>query len=112
MKPEMRPASAAADLESGGAGIASATQEQSAFDSLEEFEVCAEIARSGYFDEAFYLENSPDVAAADLDPLAHYVRYGEREGRRPCRSVNLEELRKQFDNGQCLLLQYIRSLEG
>lgn len=80
------------------------------FDSLEEFEICAEIARSGYFDETYYLAKSPDVAATDLDPLTHYIRYGESEGRKPCKSIDPEELRKKFDSGQCLLLQFIRSL--
>jgi hypothetical protein len=35
------------------------------------------------FDAAFYRRKYPDVAAARVDPLAHYIRYGAREGRQP-----------------------------
>jgi len=35
------------------------------------------------FDPAFYLRASPDVAAAQMDPLEHYVKYGAREQRQP-----------------------------
>ena len=36
-----------------------------------------------WFDGAWYLSRNPDVARAGLDPLAHYGRYGEGEGRFP-----------------------------
>ena len=36
-----------------------------------------------YFDPASYLETNPDVAAAEVDPLLHYIQFGEAEGRRP-----------------------------
>lgn len=35
------------------------------------------------FDAAYYLENNPDVAAAGIDPLAHFLEHGWREGRHP-----------------------------
>jgi hypothetical protein len=35
------------------------------------------------FDRAFYLAANPDVAAAGVDPLAHYEQFGWREGRDP-----------------------------
>lgn len=35
------------------------------------------------FDGGFYLERNPDVASIGLDPLAHYLTYGWREGRDP-----------------------------
>lgn len=35
------------------------------------------------FDEAFYLEHSPDVGNAQIDPLTHYLGCGENEGRMP-----------------------------
>ena len=38
--------------------------------------------RSG-FDAAFYLERYPDVERSGLDPLAHFLLYGAREGRQP-----------------------------
>jgi len=41
------------------------------------------IRSSGLFDEAWYLENNPDVAQAMVDPLVHYVKHGGVEGRDP-----------------------------
>jgi SAM-dependent methyltransferase len=35
------------------------------------------------FDPVYYLKTYPDVAAAGVDPLDHYLRYGRSEGRRP-----------------------------
>ncbi len=35
------------------------------------------------FDAAYYLAHNPDVAAAHLDPLRHYLDYGWKEGRDP-----------------------------
>jgi SAM-dependent methyltransferase len=35
------------------------------------------------FDPVFYLKSYPDVAAAAVDPLDHYLRYGRSEGRLP-----------------------------
>ncbi len=35
------------------------------------------------FDEGFYLQNNPDVAAAGVNPLFHYVEFGAAEGRDP-----------------------------
>lgn len=41
--------------------------------------------RRGVFDGAFYLEKYPDVRAAGLDPLRHYIEHGAAEGRKPHR---------------------------
>ena len=41
------------------------------------------IRRSGLFDAAWYLETNADVSASGVDPLLHYVRFGDREGRQP-----------------------------
>ena len=35
------------------------------------------------FDAAFYLRKYPDVAAAGVDPLRHYLKDGAKEGRQP-----------------------------
>ena len=35
------------------------------------------------FDAAYYLAHNPDVAAAKVDPLLHYLAYGWKEGRDP-----------------------------
>ncbi|HEX6118918.1 MAG TPA: glycosyltransferase, partial [Dongiaceae bacterium] len=46
------------------------------------------IAASGLFDADWYLETYPDVAVRKVDPVAHYVRHGAREGRDPNRLFN------------------------
>lgn len=43
----------------------------------------AEILASGVFSSAWYLARYPDVAAAQVDPLQHYLSHGAREGRDP-----------------------------
>jgi len=37
----------------------------------------------GHFDGDFYNMQNPDVRAANVDPLAHYIEYGWKEGRDP-----------------------------
>ena len=46
----------------------------------EEEQVCAP---SGLFDREWYLQRNPDVAAAGIDPLTHYITTGAAEGRDP-----------------------------
>lgn len=41
------------------------------------------ISASGLFDREWYLRQYPDVAAASMDPIHHYVRHGAKEGRNP-----------------------------
>jgi len=41
------------------------------------------VRRSGLFDAQFYLERYSDVRQAEVDPLAHYMRHGALEGRKP-----------------------------
>ncbi len=36
-----------------------------------------------WFDRAWYNARNPDVVRVGIDPLAHYLRYGEAEGRYP-----------------------------
>ncbi|OMQ42876.1 glycoside hydrolase family 99-like domain-containing protein [Ensifer sp. 1H6] len=43
----------------------------------------ATIRGSGLFDATFYLTRNPDVAAANVDPVVHYLSHGWREGRDP-----------------------------
>lgn len=35
------------------------------------------------FDEYYYLEKNPDVAASKMNPFKHFIRYGAAEGRSP-----------------------------
>ncbi|MGA3211064.1 MAG: glycosyltransferase [Terriglobales bacterium] len=41
------------------------------------------VAASGVFDSAWYLQQNPDVAAAGINPLKHYLLGGAIEGRDP-----------------------------
>lgn len=41
------------------------------------------LLKSGLFDQEFYLREYPDVRAAQVSPLRHYLEYGWREGRDP-----------------------------
>ncbi|MCP5091731.1 MAG: glycosyltransferase [Gammaproteobacteria bacterium] len=63
------------------------------------------------FDAAFYLAQNPDVAAAGLDPLLHYLRYGEAEGRRPTPEFDprwyLEQNPELKDSGHSLFWHYL-----
>ena len=43
------------------------------------------LQRSGLFDEKFYCAANPDVVAAKISPLGHYLSFGATEGRRPNR---------------------------
>ena len=42
------------------------------------------IAETGLFDETHYTHANPDVTESGRSALAHYVQYGDREGRKPC----------------------------
>lgn len=41
------------------------------------------VEASGLFDHSWYLQQNPDVAAAKVDPLRHYLEAGAQEGRNP-----------------------------
>ena len=41
------------------------------------------VSNSTLFDRNFYIEANPDVQAAGMDPVHHYLAYGCREGRDP-----------------------------
>ena len=45
--------------------------------------VNGELRPCSLFDSAFYLRKYPDVAAACVDPLRHYLQYGNAESRQP-----------------------------
>ena len=71
----------------------------------------AEIESSGLFDSEFYLDANPDVASAGINPLAHYIRWGRREGRKPSRVFNPSAyLKANPDLGSMIdpFLHYVR----
>ncbi len=46
------------------------------------------LRRSGLFDPVWYLRRNPDVAAAGMNPLMHYIEHGARAGRNPSASFD------------------------
>jgi len=56
------------------------------------------ILRSGLFDENWYIAQYPDVKNSNLEPLQHYILFGETEGRLPNVYFDLEHLKNQVPN--------------
>lgn len=50
-----------------------------------------------WFDREWYLVRNPDVRQVGIDPLAHYRRYGEAEGRFPSPWFNPGWYRRAYD---------------
>jgi hypothetical protein len=50
-----------------------------------------------WFDRDWYLMRNPDVRQVGIDPLAHYLRYGEAEGRYPSPWFNPAWYRLVYD---------------
>lgn len=72
--------------------------------------VIRHVRASGLFDRDYYLRSNPDVAAHGIDPLVHYVRYGDREGRQPIALFDPGFYRgraRQRDKRQNALLHYL-----
>jgi hypothetical protein len=53
----------------------------SAYDHYEAFGWKEGRTPSAWIDTGAYLAANPDVAAAKVDPMAHYLNFGVREGR-------------------------------
>jgi glycosyltransferase involved in cell wall biosynthesis len=49
------------------------------------------ISNSIFFDKHFYVNSNPDVAAARVDPVVHYLLFGSKEGRAPSRFFSESE---------------------
>jgi hypothetical protein len=72
------------------------------------------IANSGLFDSVWYLKTYPDVAAAGVDPIEHYLVQGASEGRHPGPSFDAQHyvLRNPEAADQNPLLHCIRTAYG
>ncbi|SLN33199.1 putative glycosyltransferase EpsJ [Roseivivax jejudonensis] len=74
------------------------------------------LAAAGLFDPAFYRARYPDVAAAGIDPLAHFLRSGCAEGRDPHPAIDtLATYRARPDllaRGQNLLMAFLAEGRG
>ena len=70
-----------------------------------------DIRASGLFDDSFYLTEYPDIGAAGVDPLIHYIDYGAKEGRWPNAFFDPAHYAKQATDlkpGENPLLHYLR----
>lgn len=76
----------------------------------EEIKICAAIARSGLFDPEYYLAHNPDVEKSGIDPILHYVRFGENESRNPSENFDLELYRPLYFGNLNILYQHILKL--
>lgn len=54
------------------------------------------VRRSGLFDRAYYERQNQDVAESGMDPLGHYLAYGDREGRQPMPWFDPEHYRRSL----------------
>jgi GT2 family glycosyltransferase len=75
------------------------------------FQDYATIERSSLFDVEYYTQHNPDVAAANIDPITHYLEVGARERRNPSSAFDtsyyLEKCLKIGLNPSNPLLHYI-----
>jgi GT2 family glycosyltransferase len=55
-----------------------------------------DLALKEYFDPKWYLETYADVADAGIDPLRHFLEYGEAEGRNPSGSFSTAYYRNTY----------------
>lgn len=73
----------------------------------------AVIGQSPLFDAAWYVERYPDIAAAGVDPLDHFIMSGAAEGRHPSAAFDLKwYLRRNPDvarSGGNPLLHYLEN---
>ena len=74
--------------------------------------IASEISRSHLFDEDYYLRTYPDVAAAGVNALQHFILHGAGEGRNPNSVFNtafyLKSCAVPVDRIENPLLHYLR----
>ncbi|AYO81998.1 glycosyltransferase [Methylobacterium brachiatum] len=80
-----------------------------------EADALAEQARlfEPYFDAAYYAKRNPDVAGAAGGPLAHFVAYGQHEGRDPSKRFSIAFYAETYGHllapGESPFLHYVRT---
>jgi hypothetical protein len=74
--------------------LADANRDPSDAGALMRLRTTRDILISGLFVPEFYLDKYPDIREAGVDPLDHYVRYGDREGRQPNPAFSPDEYRQ------------------
>lgn len=70
------------------------------------------LRRSSLFDAPWYLATNDDVRASGMAPIAHYLRYGRHEGRRPGPDFDGSEYLRSYPDvasaGMDPLIHYLR----
>ena len=98
-----------------GVDIAAGTFDPHYGPAPSEADALAEQARliEPFFDAAFYAKRNPDVAGAAGGPLAHFVAYGQHEGRDPSKAFSIafyaETYGHLFAPGEPPFLHYVRT---
>jgi hypothetical protein len=54
------------------------------------------IIKNKYLSKDYYLENNGDVREAKLNPLEHFIKYGEQEFRNPSEKIDILVIRTIF----------------
>jgi glycosyltransferase involved in cell wall biosynthesis len=70
------------------------------------------ISRSAFFDEHFYVNSNPDIAAARMDPATHYLLFGSKEGRDPSPFFSESEYRGRHPDVGASGIGAIQHYEG
>lgn len=67
---------------------------------------------SPYFSTSGYLEDNPDVAKAGINPLVHFLRYGQFEGRMPKATHSAHGLDEMLWSGvdECVVLRELHEI--
>ncbi|MGR5120652.1 glycosyltransferase [Vibrio astriarenae] len=70
-----------------------------------------EISEQNLFDAEFYINKYPDVKRLNYNPIEHYVRSGDREGRQPNKYFEPKKYREKnkLNNKENSLLHYIKN---
>jgi glycosyltransferase involved in cell wall biosynthesis len=75
---------------------------------LEEYNL---LINSKYFNKEYYLKSNPDLDKNLIDPVAHYILFGEKEGRKPNNNFEPKWYRDYYkdlsENNISLLVHYI-----
>lgn len=74
------------------------------------------VSSCGLFDARWYLQHNPDVAAAQADPVLHFLQHGGIEGRDPGPSFSSREYLDAYPDvratGVNPLIHYLKSRQG
>lgn len=70
------------------------------------------VKKSGLIDSKWYLQKYPDVAAAGMDPVEHYLRHGLEDGREPGPAFDawwyLQKYEQARNSGLNPVLHYVK----